>query len=93
MFLAVLHGQGHLVPLQGPAVDFLQGQRVLGIVGVLLMGMRVVVVVVRRLGWVVAVVLLLLLLPFLGLLFAAGPLLVLGGHHPSLHRPLLQTLL
>lgn len=76
------------MPLQGPTVDLLQGQRVLGIVRVLLMGVGMVVMC--GLGWVVAVV---LLLSFFCLLFATGPLLVLGSHHSSLHRPLLKTLM
>lgn len=94
VFLIVFHGERGLVPLQGPAIDLLQGQRVLGVVRVLLMGVGMVVVC--GLHWLVAVVLLLvlllLLLSLLRLLFAAGPLLVFDGHHSPLHRAFFETL-
>lgn len=91
VLLAVLHGERGLVPLHGPTVDVLQGQRVLWIVRVLLMSVRRVVM--GGLACRVAVVLLLLLLlSFLSLLFVAGPLLVLDGGHSPLHRALLKTL-
>lgn len=81
------------MPLQGPAVYLLQGQRVLRIVRVLLMSVRMVVVC--WLGWLVSVVLLLLLLllSFLSLLFTTGSLLVLDIYHSSFHRPLFKTLM
>lgn len=78
------------MPLQGPTVDLLQGQGVLWIVRVMLMGVGVVVM--SGLGWLVAVVLLLLLSLF-SLLFATGPLLVFDRYHSSLHRPLFKTLM
>lgn len=78
------------MPLQGPTVDLFQGQGVLWIVRVMLMGVGVVVM--SGLGRLVAVVLLLLLLlSLLSLLFATGPLLVLDRYHSSFHRPLFKT--
>lgn len=90
VFLAVLHCKWCLVPLQGPTVNLLQGQWVLWIVWVLLMGMGMMVVC--GLGWLLAVVLL-VLLSLLCLLFATGPLLVLDRYHSSLHRTLFKTLM
>ena len=78
------------MPLQCPTVDLLQGQWMLWIVWVLLMGVGMVVVC--GLGWLVAVVLL-LLLSLLCFLFATGPLLVLDRYYSSLHRPLFKTLM
>lgn len=92
--LFTVHRERRLMPLQGPAVYLLQGQRVLRIVRVLLMSVRMVVVC--WLGWLVSVVLLLLLLlllSFLSLLFTTGSLLVLDIYHSSFHRPLFKTLM
>lgn len=92
VILAVLHRERSLVPLQGPTVDLLQGQWVLWIVWVLLVGVGMVVVC--GLGWLVTVVLLLLLLlSLLCLMFASRPLLVLDRYHSSLDRPLFKTLM
>lgn len=77
------------MPFQSATVDLLQWQRVLWVVGVLLVAVGMVVV--YRLWWLVVVVLL-LLLSLLGLLFATGPLFVFDRHH-SLHRPLFKTLM
>lgn len=78
------------MPLQCPTVDLLQGQWMLWIVWVLLMGVGMVVVC--GLGWLVTVVLL-LLLSLLCLLFATGPLFVLDRYYSSFHGSLFKTLM
>lgn len=78
------------MPLQGATVDLFQGQRVLWVVRVLLMGMGMVMVC--GLGWLVVVVLLLLLSLF-SVMLATGSLLVFDGYHSSIHRPLFKTLM
>lgn len=82
------------MPLHPPTVDLLQGEGVLRVERVVLVG--VWVVLVRGLGRCVAVVLLvlllLLLLSLLSVVLAAGPVLVLHVAHPPLHRGVFQTL-
>lgn len=82
------------MPLHPPTIDLLQGQGVLRVERVVLMG--VWVVLVRGLGWCVAVVLLLvlllLLLSFFCVVFAAGPVLVFDVAHSSLNRTIFKTL-
>lgn len=93
VLLAVVHRQRGLVPLHPPTVDLLQGEGVLRVERVVLVGVRVVLV--RGLGrgvGVVLLVLLLLLLSLLRVVLAAGPVLVLDVAHPPLHRGVLQTL-
>lgn len=79
------------MPLHPPTVDLLQGEGVLRVERVVLVG--VWVVLVRGLGRSVAVVLLvLLLLSFFSVVLAAGPVLVFHVAHPPLHRRVFQTL-